>query len=136
MADVPRVLDEVDRGATVVLQGLHLTRHPLAAYSRELEARLGHPVQANAYLTPRRSQGLPVHHDTHDVFVLQVAGTKRWLVYEPVLELPLRDQRYDAASSARRASRCSTSCSARATRSTSRAGGSTRRSRRTTTRST
>jgi hypothetical protein len=52
-------------------------------------------VQANAYLTPRQSQGLPVHHDTHDVFVLQVAGTKRWLVYDPVLELPLREQRYD-----------------------------------------
>jgi hypothetical protein len=94
MADVPRVLDEVERGATVVLQGLHLTWHPLAVYSRALEARLGHPVQTNAYLTPRRSQGLPVHHDTHDVFVLQVAGTKRWLVYDPVLELPLRDQRY------------------------------------------
>ena len=35
-----------------------------------------------------------MHHDTHDVFVLQVAGEKRWLVYEPVLELPLKDQRY------------------------------------------
>lgn len=54
-------------------------------------------MQANAYWTPRGSQGLPVHHDTHDVFVLQVAGEKRWLVYEPVLELPLRDQRYRAA---------------------------------------
>jgi lysine-specific demethylase/histidyl-hydroxylase NO66 len=95
VANVPRVVDEVGRGATVVLQGLHLTTHPLAVYCRELEARLGHPVQANAYLTPRQSQGLPVHHDTHDVFVLQVAGTKRWLVYDPVLELPLREQRYD-----------------------------------------
>jgi lysine-specific demethylase/histidyl-hydroxylase NO66 len=94
VADVPRVLAEVEQGATVVLQGLHLTRLPLAVYCRELEARLGHPAQANAYLTPRHSQGLPVHHDTHDVFVLQIAGTKRWLVYEPVLELPLRDQRY------------------------------------------
>jgi hypothetical protein len=90
------VLAEVDAGATVVLQGLHLTWHPLAVYCRELEALFSHPAQANAYLTPRRSQGLPVHHDTHDVFVLQVAGTKRWLVYEPVLELPLRDQRYSA----------------------------------------
>jgi hypothetical protein len=71
-----------------------VTWRPLAAYCRELEARLGHPTQANAYLTPRSSQGLPVHHDTHDVFVLQVSGTKRWLVYDPALELPLRDQRY------------------------------------------
>jgi hypothetical protein len=51
-------------------------------------------VQANAYYTPRDAQGLPVHHDTHEVFSLQVAGEKRWLVYEPVVELPLKDQRY------------------------------------------
>jgi hypothetical protein len=69
----------------------------VASYCRELEARLGHPTQCNAYWTPRGSQGLPVHHDTHDVFVLQVSGRKRWLVYEPVWELPLKDQRYTAA---------------------------------------
>lgn len=51
-------------------------------------------MQANAYYTPRDSQGLAVHHDTHDVFVLQVAGEKRWLVYEPVFPLPLKQQRY------------------------------------------
>jgi len=37
-----------------------------------------------------------VHHDTHDVISLQVAGEKRWLVYEPALELPLKNQRYKA----------------------------------------
>ena len=93
-ADVDRVLAEFEGGATIVLQGLHLHWPPLATFCRDLEATLGHPVQANAYYTPRGSQGLPVHHDTHDVFVLQVAGDKRWLVYEPALELPLRDQRY------------------------------------------
>jgi hypothetical protein len=50
----------------------------------------------NAYYTPRAAQGLPVHHDTHDVFVLQVSGEKRWLVYKPALELPLRNQKYSA----------------------------------------
>jgi hypothetical protein len=37
-----------------------------------------------------------VHHDTHDVFVLQISGEKRWLVYEPALELPLKNQKYAA----------------------------------------
>ena len=96
MADVAEVVAEVDRGATLVLQALHHTHPPVATFCRELEATLGHPVQANAYFTPRRSQGLPVHHDTHDVFCLQIAGEKRWLVYEPALELPLRDQRYSS----------------------------------------
>ena len=93
-AVVERVLAEWEAGATLVLQGLHMNWPPLARFCRELEAFLGHPVQANAYYTPRRSQGLSVHHDTHDVFVLQVAGEKRWLVYEPAWELPLKEQRY------------------------------------------
>jgi hypothetical protein len=91
------VLEEFERGATIVLQGLHHLWLPLARYCRHLEAFLGHPVQANAYYTPAGSQGLPVHHDTHEVLSLQVAGEKRWLVYEPVLELPLKDQRYRSA---------------------------------------
>jgi len=95
-ADNLAVLHEFTRGATVVLQGLHLTWTPLARYCRELEAFLGQPAQANAYYTPARSQGLPVHHDTHDVLVLQVSGSKRWLVYHPVFELPLKHQRYRA----------------------------------------
>ncbi len=93
-ADVQRLAAEYEAGATVVLQGLHLNWTPVARYCRQLEAWLGHPMQANAYLTPQRSQGLAVHHDTHDVFVLQVAGSKRWLVYAPALELPLKHQRY------------------------------------------
>jgi ribosomal protein L16 Arg81 hydroxylase len=95
-ADNLEVLRQFMRGATVVLQGLHLTWTPLAQYCRSLEAFLGHPVQANAYYTPARSQGLPVHHDTHDVLVLQIAGSKRWLVYDPAFELPLKHQRYKA----------------------------------------
>jgi JmjC domain len=93
-ADVDRVVAEFDAGATIVLQGLHLHWPPLASFCRDFEQTLGQPVQANAYYTPRGSQGLPVHHDTHDVFVLQVAGDKRWIVYDPALQLPLRDQRY------------------------------------------
>ena len=97
VADVRRVLAAFELGATIVLQGLHHNWLPLARYCRQLEAFLGHPAQANAYYTPRDSQGLPVHHDTHEVISLQVAGEKRWLVYEPVLELPLKGQRYRSA---------------------------------------
>lgn len=97
VADVRRVLHEFEQGATIVLQGLHHLWLPLARYCRHLEAFLGHPAQANAYFTPAGSQGLPVHHDTHEVISLQVAGSKRWLVYEPVLELPLKNQRYRSA---------------------------------------
>ena len=95
--DVPRVLAEWDAGATIVLQALHVNWHPLAVFCRNLEAALDRPVQANSYYTPRGSQGFAVHHDTHDVLVLQVAGEKRWRLYDPLLELPLKHQRYSKA---------------------------------------
>jgi ribosomal protein L16 Arg81 hydroxylase len=95
--DVPRLLAEWEAGATIVLQALHVNWHPLAVFCRLLEEALGHAVQANAYYTPRGSQGFAVHHDTHDVLVLQVAGEKRWLLYDPLLELPLKHQRYSGA---------------------------------------
>jgi hypothetical protein len=93
-ADPGRVAAEFADGATIVLQALHHTWRPLAEFCRALEAELGQPVQANSYYTPAGSQGFGVHHDTHDVLCLQVAGEKRWLVYEPLLELPLKDQRW------------------------------------------
>jgi ribosomal protein L16 Arg81 hydroxylase len=93
-AVVERMADEFARGATLVLQALHLHWSPAALYCRALEASLGCPVQANAYLTPSSARGFAVHHDTHDVFVLQVSGRKRWRLYEPVLELPLKHQRW------------------------------------------
>ncbi len=96
-ADVLRVLAEWEAGATIVLQALHVNWHPLAVFCRLLEDALGRGVQANAYFTPSGSQGFGVHHDTHDVLVLQVAGEKRWKLYDPLLELPLKHQRYSSA---------------------------------------
>jgi bifunctional lysine-specific demethylase and histidyl-hydroxylase NO66 len=95
-AAVERVAAEFAAGATLVLQALHLNWPAVALYCRDLEGRLDFPVQANAYLTPAAAQGFAVHHDTHDVFVLQVAGRKRWRLYEPLLELPLKDQSWSA----------------------------------------
>jgi bifunctional lysine-specific demethylase and histidyl-hydroxylase NO66 len=91
---VERVAAELAEGATLVLQALHLHWPAAALYCRGLEMSLGCPVQANAYLTPATSRGFAVHHDTHDVFVLQASGRKSWRVYEPVLELPLKHQRW------------------------------------------
>lgn len=95
-ARVERVADEFQGGATIVLQALQYQHEPLAEFCRELERELGHPAQANAYYTPSSAQGFKVHHDTHDVLCLQVEGEKRWLVYPPVLELPLKHQKYTA----------------------------------------
>jgi hypothetical protein len=80
--DASAVFREFADGATIVFQGMHRYWFPLARFCRHLELALGHPVQANAYVTPPGSQGLSPHEDEHDVFVLQSHGTKGWWVYE------------------------------------------------------
>jgi lysine-specific demethylase/histidyl-hydroxylase NO66 len=82
LVDARKVLSLFDDGATVVLQGLHRYWPPLTRLVRELELALGHPCQANAYLTPPGCQGFARHSDTHDVFVFQTHGRKRWEVME------------------------------------------------------
>jgi bifunctional lysine-specific demethylase and histidyl-hydroxylase NO66 len=79
-------------GATLVLQALHRTWEPISDFSSRLGTELGHPVQANAYITPPQNRGFDDHYDVHDVFVLQIEGNKRWIIHEPVHPDPLRDQ--------------------------------------------
>jgi bifunctional lysine-specific demethylase and histidyl-hydroxylase NO66 len=79
-------------GATVVLQALHRTWPAVIDLCTRLGAELGHPVQANAYITPPSSRGFSAHYDVHDVFVLQLAGRKHWTIHAPVLDDPLRTQ--------------------------------------------
>jgi hypothetical protein len=93
LVDPHRVVDAFGAGATVVLQSLQRWWPPVAAFCRQLEATLGHAVQANAYLTPSRARGLAPHHDTHDVFVLQLHGTKAWTVRAPLVDAPLARHR-------------------------------------------
>lgn len=81
LVDARKALALFDEGATVVFQGLHRYWPPLTELVAELELELGHPCQVNAYLTPPGSQGFAVHSDSHDVFVFQTAGSKRWEVH-------------------------------------------------------
>lgn len=87
-----RVLAAFADGATIVLQALHRNWPPVGRFCRDLEVSLTHPVQANAYVTPPTSKGFAMHHDTHDVFVLQTRGRKRWRVYRPLVELAGKEQ--------------------------------------------
>jgi lysine-specific demethylase/histidyl-hydroxylase NO66 len=87
-----RVLGLFADGATLVFQGLHRLWPPLHDFAGRLAGELAAPVQVNAYLTPPGGRGFATHYDTHDVFVLQAEGRKRWRVHEPVLVDPLERQ--------------------------------------------
>ncbi|GAB92155.1 cupin domain-containing protein [Gordonia rhizosphera] len=90
--DSAMVLAQFADGATIVLQGLHRLWPPVIDFVRDMVDDLGHPVQANAYITPPSNRGFDPHYDVHDVFVLQVTGRKHWRVHEPVYTDPLPSQ--------------------------------------------
>lgn len=92
--DPLRIYRLFNAGATISLRQLQRRVPALAHLCRSAERTLSCPFQTNLYLTPANAQGFATHHDTHDVYILQLSGSKRWQIYEPVVELPLPGQRY------------------------------------------
>jgi len=83
--------NEYAEGKTIFVHGLEQRWQPLAELCRGLEATLGHPVNAAMFLTPKGAQGVEAHFDSVDTFILQIEGSKHWLLYEPRVQLPLKE---------------------------------------------
>ncbi len=78
-----------DQGKSLVLMAMQHRWPAIARLCRNLETVFRCPVHANMYLTPAGEQGFAAHFDPHEVFVLQLEGTKQWRLYEGGDELPL-----------------------------------------------
>lgn len=84
-------------GATLVIQAGQRYFDNLSKCCLALSQKFNSPVQANLYITPDRSVGFNPHWDTHDVFVLQISGTKTWKLYGFEKELPTKNQKFISA---------------------------------------
>ncbi len=82
-------------GATVVFSHLQQKVPSLAHLCNALSKDLSSRMQTNIYLTPAGAQGFAPHWDNHDVFVLQISGSKSWTIYQTNCALPLRGQNFD-----------------------------------------
>ncbi|SDU31218.1 JmjC domain-containing protein [Stappia sp. ES.058] len=85
-------VDRLADGCTLILNGMDTMSVPVARVARTIEAEFGGKVAANGFLTPTEQQGFLAHFDTHDVFILQLEGTKRWPLFDQRLELPIDRQ--------------------------------------------
>jgi hypothetical protein len=90
--DLPRAYQLFHTGATISISQLQERVPELAELCRSVERTFSCHFQTNIYLSPRNAQGFKTHYDSHDVFVLQVAGSKHWTIYDGGVELPLRGQ--------------------------------------------
>lgn len=93
--DLPRAYELFAAGATISLTQMHERIAPLARLCRAMEKTFSCHFQTNIYLSPQNAQGFKTHFDSHDVFVLQVAGSKQWTIYDTPIVLPLRGQAFE-----------------------------------------
>ncbi len=93
--DLPRAYGLFAAGATISLSQMHERVEALAGLCRAMEKTFSSHFQTNIYLSPPNAQGFKAHFDSHDVFVLQVTGSKRWTLYDTTIVLPLRGQAFD-----------------------------------------
>lgn len=91
--DAPGLYDQLRDGATLVLDAVNELHPPLQRLCAGLAAEFCAHSQANVYACWGTSQGFDVHWDDHDVFVVQVDGTKRWDLYGFTRPAPLRRDR-------------------------------------------
>ena len=85
----PGLARHLREGATLVLDAVDELSEPIEALARDLELFFRERVQVNLYAGWQTSRGFDIHWDDHDVFILQVAGRKRWSVYGQTRPHPL-----------------------------------------------
>jgi ribosomal protein L16 Arg81 hydroxylase len=77
-------------GATLILDAANELSPDLRSLCSQLAAEFACSCQANLYACWGTTQGFDVHWDDHDVFVVQVEGRKRWVLYGSTREAPTR----------------------------------------------
>jgi len=75
------LLELLSGGATVIVNAVERSIPSVTAWCRAFELELSSRVQGNVYITPPGAQGFSTHTDDHDMFVLQIHGTKHWRLY-------------------------------------------------------
>jgi ribosomal protein L16 Arg81 hydroxylase len=95
LIDAGRIYGLFADGGTIVMSNLELQVDSLANLCRSLERETSARFQANVYLTPHNAQGFRRHYDAHDVFVVQLEGSKHWRVYDTPVQLPLPGEPFD-----------------------------------------
>jgi len=86
-----RVLADMRDGHTLILDAVHQYHPKLFQMTQMLTRETGFQFQTNIYLTPPNGKGFTPHWDNHDVFIMQVLGSKHWKVEKTRRTLPKKD---------------------------------------------
>jgi JmjC domain len=83
-----RLYDAYLSGDTIRLIGVEKFWPSVALLVEDIQEALSAKVGVNLFLTPPHSQGFEMHFDLVDVIVVQLAGAKKWHIWEPTFQKP------------------------------------------------
>jgi len=90
--DAKKLEKILSNGATIVIN--RFDRFSIYAFDlcMQISELTGNTTVGNAYITLGGNGAFGKHWDTHCVFAIQMKGRKRWKIFKPTLELPLKFQ--------------------------------------------
>jgi ribosomal protein L16 Arg81 hydroxylase len=92
--DLKKIAQALDDGKSLVLNNLDEYVFKLHQFIEAFSHELFLYAWTNIYITPPSFQAFNPHFDTHDVFILQIEGEKRWKLYDIPIELPDKKDSY------------------------------------------
>ncbi|MBM7167911.1 cupin [Streptomyces sp. G44] len=90
-ADRAKLARLYESGHTIRLGNLQRVIPAMAQVSRDIQQETGCSNYVHTFLTPPANQGLRHHWDQQMAVIVQIAGMKRWQLWEPPVEAPMRE---------------------------------------------
>lgn len=87
--DANSIVEKCREGASLIIEEVHKYDEVLARFVAELSHDIGEPAKVNLYFSQPTHRGYKRHYDTHDIFILHLAGYKGWQVFDSTIEFPL-----------------------------------------------
>lgn len=78
-------------GYSVIIHEVQRFSKPIQRLCANLQKQFNFRTLGEMFLTPKNQKALAPHYDAHDVFVVQLEGTKHWKLYDNVYDTPLVD---------------------------------------------
>lgn len=83
------ILNLIKKGATLKLISIQKTIPSIYKFISNLRQDIGYDINVNAYYSWPEKQAYNCHYDSHEIFILQIEGTKKWEVLRDTFKYPL-----------------------------------------------
>ncbi|GCC53243.1 hypothetical protein SanaruYs_34860 [Chryseotalea sanaruensis] len=91
--DLPKALNLFSNDkATLLVNFSQRVWKPINDLVKSIGDSLNSKAGANIFITPSYSQCFDAHFDEHDLFIVQISGSKKWKIFEYAEYLPLEPQ--------------------------------------------